>query len=312
MRGYPEPIVSGGNTTVGDTIISINDIRLDRVLGSGQNGFVFAGEEPLLKRRVAVKVWPPRLDRPGKDRAAQALAEAQKLALLTSDRIVRIYRAGRLDNGWIYIVMEYIDGVPLTDEVLAEYSDAPGFGMRCMFWSNVYSGLDYAEREGIYHGDLHGENVLVWPFNAKIIDFGTSALAGKSKSLKRHARMVNEFALRLLPELTEYIAPLDMRKLSEPRFATFLVGEWVHASLDLQKLEKEIPALSEPDLAWRLTLLAENYSTNLVDLNGPIATWLENNGISRQLLDAYSEKAEAELALRKRRWQSNTRFKGKP
>jgi hypothetical protein len=59
-------------------------------------------------------------------------------------------------------------------------------------------------------------------------------------------------------------------------------------------------------------LLADNYSTNLVDLNGRIAMWLENSGVSRKLLDTYTEKAEAELASRKRRWQSDTRFKGKP
>lgn len=110
MKGYPEPVVSGGGATVRDAIISIDDIRLDRVLGSGANGFVFDGEDMMLKRRVAVKIWPPRLDRPGKDRAMQALAEAQKLAQLKSDNIVSIYRAGRLDTGWIYIVMEYVEG----------------------------------------------------------------------------------------------------------------------------------------------------------------------------------------------------------
>jgi len=281
MKGYPEPVVSGGVAKVRDTIISFDDIRLDRVLGSGANGFVFGGEDLLLKRRVAVKIWPPRLDRPGKDRAIQALAEAQKLAQLKSDNIVTIYRAGWLDTSWIYIVMEYVDAVPLTDEVRAEYGGAGGFALRCGFWSNVYFGLDAAEREGVYHGDLHGGNVLVRPFHAKIIDFGTSALAGKSHSLRRHARMVNEFAKWLLPELTEYIAPLDIRKLSQPKFATFLVGEWVDTCRDLQTLEKEISALNEKDLAWRLTRLAKNYSTNLADLNGPIAMWLGNSGVSR-------------------------------
>ena len=61
MRGYPPPVVSGGAATVGDTIISIDDIRLDRVLGEGANGFVFDGEDLVLKRRVAVKIWPPGL-----------------------------------------------------------------------------------------------------------------------------------------------------------------------------------------------------------------------------------------------------------
>jgi serine/threonine protein kinase len=306
MKGYPEPDVSGGDATVGDTIISIDDIRLNRVLGSGANGFVFNGEDLLLKRRVAVKIWPPRLDRPKRDPTKKALAEARKLAHLKSDAIVPIYRAGRLDNNWIFAVMEYVEAVPFTDEVRAELADASGFAMRMMFWSDVRRGLGDAERVGIYHGDLHGGNVLVRPFHATVIDFGTSALSGKNRSLRRHAKMVNEFAQQLLPELANYIAPLNIRKLSQPKFATFVVGEWVDACRDLQKLEKEIPALAEKDLAWRLTLLAENYSTNLVDLNRPIAMWLENRGVSRKFLDNYAEQAEAELARRKERWQSDS------
>lgn len=304
--------MSGGAATVGGSIIAIDDIRLDKVLGEGANGFVFDGKDLILKRRVAVKIWPPRLDHPGKDPTKKALAEARKLAQLKSDAIAPIYRAGRLDNGWIYAVMEYVEGVPFTDEVAAELADTSGLAMRMMFWHDVRRGLSDAERAGIYHGDLHGGNVLVRPFNATLIDFGTSRLSGKKRSLKRHARMVNEFAQQLLPELANYISPIDTRKLSDPKFATFLVGEWVDACRDLQTLEKEISALTDKELAWRLTLLAENYSTNLVDLSGPIATWLENKGVSRELLDTYAEKAEAELARRKMRWQSDTVFKGKP
>lgn len=84
------------------------------------------------------------------------------------------------------------------------------------------------------------------------------------------------------------------------------------ACRDLQKLEEEISSLEEKELTWRLTLLAENYSTNLMDFNGPIAARLEIIGVSRQFLDTYAEKTEAELARRKGRWESDTRFKGKP
>ena len=182
-------------------------------------------------------------------------------------------------------------------------------------WDQAQTGSSLTVRISCSNGELpsrYGRLVLIVLGKTVQYKHLLSALAGKSRSLRRHARMVNEFAQWLLPELTEYIAPLDIRKLSEPKFATFLVGEWVYACRDLQKLEKEISALTEKDLAWRLTLLADNYSTNLVDLNGPIAMWLENSGVSRKLLDTYAEKAEAELACRKRRWQSDTHFKGKP
>jgi serine/threonine protein kinase len=312
MKGYPRPVVSGGAATLGGAIVSIDNIRLDDVLGEGANAFVFDGQDLVLERRVAVKVWPHRLDQPRKDPTKKALAEARKLAQLKSDVIVPIYGAGRLDNGWIYAVMEHVEGVPFTNEVRAEFADSQGLAMRMMFWHDIHRGLSAAERVGIFHGDLHGGNVLVRPFHATLIDFGTSAFSGKKKSRRRHARMVNKFAQQLLPEFKKYIPPIDISTLSDPKFATFLVGEWVDACRDLQNLEKDFSSLTNKELAWRLTLLAGNYSTNLVDFSGPIAMWLKKKGVSRKLLDTYAEKAKAELELRKSRWQSDIRFKGKP
>ena len=143
-----------------------------------------------------------------------------------------------------------------------------------------------------------GGNVLVRPFHATLIDFGTSALSGKNRSLRRHARMVNEFAQKLLPELGNYIAPLDIRKLAQPKYATWVVGQWVEAAEALRRLDADLSGISEEDLAHRLTLLANNYSTNLIDLHSPIAMWLTNRGVSRKLLDAYTSEAEAELTRR--------------
>lgn len=304
--------MSGGDATVGGEIISVDGIRLDKLLGDGKNGFVFDGRDLLLNRRVAVKIWPPRLDRPGKDPTKQALAEAQKLASLKSDPIAAIYRARKLQNNWIYAVMEFVDGYQLTDDVLAEVADAPGFAMRKMWWAEVYRGLRDAEGAGIYHGDLHEGNVLVRPFHATLIDFGTSTLSGKDYSLKRHARLVNNFAKRLFPELPNYIAPLKIQKLAEPKWATWVVGEWVEAADALRELERDLSNISDEDLTRRVTRLAESYSTNLMDFNGPIAMWLQNSGVSRKLLDTYEQKAQAELAARRRRWESDTCFKGKP
>lgn len=299
VKGYPDPVVRRGVARVGDIVIAIDGIRLEKVLGSGANGVVFAGEDKFLKRRVAVKVWPPRADRPRRNPTKQALAEARKLARLKSDTIVPIYRAGRLDNGFIYAVMEQVEGVPFTKGVAAELSDAPGFAMRMMFWSDVRRGLQEAERIGIYHGDLHGGNVLVRPFHATLIDFGTSALSGRNRSLRRHARMVNEFAQKLLPELCSYIPPLDIRELANPKYATWVVGQWVEAATALRRLDADLSGMSEEDISRQLIALANSYSTNLIDLHSPIAAWLTTKGVSRSLVDAYRVAAEAELAHRK-------------
>jgi serine/threonine protein kinase len=290
MRGYASPVVSEGRATVGGTTVSIENIRLDRVLGSGANGFVFAGEDLLLKRRVAVKVWPPRKERrrAGEDRTEQALAEARKLAQLDSDVIAPVYQAGRLENGWIYIVMKYIEGDPLK-KVRASLNDAGGFARRMMYWSDVRKGLGAAESIGIYHGDVHDKNVIVDFFHATLIDFGTSVLKGKGYSLERHARLVNEFAQGLLPELTNYIAPFDIPNLVPPQYTTYAVNQWVEAARSLQELDKLLPGVSEEDLARRLRSLASSNSTTLIDIKTAVVEWLTTKGVSPESLQVYTQ-----------------------
>lgn len=162
MRGYPAPVVRDGQATIGSAVISIKNVALDEYINSGANGLVFAGTDLQLDRRVAVKVWPPRMDRsmPDAKRSDQVLAEVRKIARFKDKSIASIYSVDRLqDSGWIYTIMEYIDGIPLVK--LRADLDA----MRRLFvWHHVFNALDTAERAGAFHGDLHGGNVMVTSF----------------------------------------------------------------------------------------------------------------------------------------------------
>ena len=48
--------------------------------------------------------------------------------------------------------------------------------------------------------------------------------------MERHARMVNEFALWLLPELREYLTPLPIQDLVTHEYATIAVNQWVESA----------------------------------------------------------------------------------
>jgi serine/threonine protein kinase len=301
MKGYDDPVVSNGNAAVGGSMVAIDNIRLDAVLGSGANGFVFSGHDLLLDRRVAVKVYPPRLDRPDRnaDRIEQAMAEARKLASMKTDVIASVYYVGRIDNEWPYVVMEYIEGDSLAS-VRDNLNDADGLLLRKFSWDQVYKGLDTAERLGIYHGDLHGGNVIFRPFGATLIDFGTSALAGKDYSLRRHATMVNKFARWLLPELQDYVPPFDIPNLVRPEYATVAVGSWVRAAWELRQLEARLSGgISDEDLARHLTSMAGGCSSALIDIDGPVLAWLERRGVASEPLSAYRIAANAEVARMK-------------
>src|ERR1700733_3244653 len=260
IKGYPLPVVQDGQAVIDGTVISIEKIRLDSTLGKGANAFVFHGEDLWLNRPVAVKVWPPRRDRAhtNNDRTDQVLAEVRKIAHFKNKRIASIYHVDRLPNsGWFYAVMEYIDGEPLAG-VRASLNDDLGLITRKAIWHNAFEGLDAAERAGIYHGDLHERNVIFTGFLGEVplIDFGTSILAGKDYSMRRHAKMVNEFAQRLLPELKEYINPFDIPDLVTPEYATIAVNQWVEAAGELQGLEAYLAGMPELDLSHRLINLA--------------------------------------------------------
>jgi serine/threonine protein kinase len=299
MKGYTPPVIRDGSAVLDGTDISIDGIRLDRVIGSGANGFVFSAEDLWLSRPVAVKVWPPRRDRSqaNSDRSDQALAEARKIAQFKNQRIASIYRVDRLSNsGWIYAVMEYIEGEPLAN-VRASLNDAQGFAVRMGYWHSVFAGLDAAERAGVYHGDLHGRNVIVRPlFDAILIDFGTSILAGKGHSMRRHAEMVNDFAQWLLPELKEYIEPFDIPNLVTPEYATIAVDQWVEAARQLQEMDESLAEMSELDLDRQLTNLAKRTSSTHININEPVVRWLTNKGVSRECLEVYMLAAKEVLA----------------
>ena len=128
-----------------------------------------------------------------------------------------------------------------------------------------------------------------------MIDFGTSALAGKEFSLKRHRRLVYDFARSLFPELRGYVEIPDIPKLVEPKYATEAAAHWGSAANAVRELEPRLAQLSEQDLVQHVTTMAGRHSTTLVDLNTPILNWLEKKNVPLSAIARYSEAAAVEL-----------------
>lgn len=301
MDGYPEPTVENGCATIGDTAVCIDNIRLDEYIGTGANAFVFAGQDLNLDRRVAVKVWPPRKRR-GQwiaDRSDQALAEGRKIASFKDARSASIYSVNRLpDSGWIYAIMEYVDG-----EVLKKIRKGLNFQERLRVWHSTFIALDAAERQGAFHGDLHDSNIVVTSFlgDVMLIDFGTSILAGKDASMTRHAKKVGKFAADLLPELKNYLRPFAVEDLVTPEYATIAVNQWVDSAIALQDLERDLAEISEEDLNRRLVALADTTSSTHINIYEPVVQWLERKGISKVHVDVYRSAAKDKLISNLRR-----------
>ena len=143
-----------------------------RRLGEGGMGTVYLAEqrEPI-RRRVALKVVKLGMD------TGQVLArfakERQALAMMDHPNIARIFDAGATSKGRPYFVMEYIDGVPIT-----QYCDGKRMtiGQRLEVFLSVCRAVEHAHQKAVIHRDLKPSNVLVTEQEgrplAKVIDFG--------------------------------------------------------------------------------------------------------------------------------------------
>jgi serine/threonine protein kinase len=89
--------------------------KLLSVLGEGGMGVVHLAEQQQpIRRQVALKVIKPGMD--SKRVIARFEAERQALALLDHPNIARVHDAGTTENGRPYFVMEYVNGLPITEQ----------------------------------------------------------------------------------------------------------------------------------------------------------------------------------------------------
>jgi len=179
-----------------------------RTLGEGGMGTVYLAEqrEPI-RRSVALKVIKLGMD------TGQVLArfanERQALAMMDHPNIARIFDAGATPKGRPYFVMEYIEGVPIT-----QYCDRNriAIGQRLGLFLAVCRAVQHAHQKGVIHRDLKPSNVLVTEQEGtpipKVIDFGiakaTDQWAVETTLLTQFGQMVGtpEYASPEQAELT--------------------------------------------------------------------------------------------------------------
>ncbi|WP_438031021.1 serine/threonine-protein kinase [Sorangium sp. So ce233] len=153
--------------------------RLERSLGRGSMGAVFAAEHVSLRQRVAVKFLLPRAkDFPGA--SARFLREARAAAAIRSEHVARVIDVGTAEIGLPYLVMEYLRGRDLQ-QVLDARGPLP-----------VSEAVDYvlqsceavaeAHARGIVHRDLKPGNLFLTAGASgvplvKVLDFGLSKSA---------------------------------------------------------------------------------------------------------------------------------------
>lgn len=148
--------------------------KIVRELGRGGMGTVYLAErdDEQYQSQVAVK-----LVRRGMDTDLilhRFYRERQTLARLQHPNIARLLDGGNTSEGYPYIVMEYVDGLRIT-----EYCQKQGMGITQRLWLflDVCKAVAYAHRQFVVHRDIKPGNILVDQSGAvKLLDFGICKL----------------------------------------------------------------------------------------------------------------------------------------
>jgi len=147
---------------------------LKRLLGTGGMGSVYESQSPEDGRPLAVKVLG--IDYLGDpDIKSRFIEEGFTCQRLIHPNIVRVFDVATAEDGTPYIVMELLDGVPLS-----AYTRSGGrvpLQQAAIILQGILAGLGAAHAQGIVHRDLKPENVYLarepnGAFSAKLLDFG--------------------------------------------------------------------------------------------------------------------------------------------
>jgi serine/threonine-protein kinase len=160
----------------------IGNYRILRELGRGGMGSVFLAEraDAEYESRVAIKLirgfpTPAALERLRRER--------QLLAGLVHPHIARLLDGGTTDEGQPYLVMEYVDGMPL-----AQWLDAqkPPLEQRLRLFRQLCEAVHHAHQNLIVHSDLKPANVMVrGDGTPALLDFGIARLSAPDANSER-------------------------------------------------------------------------------------------------------------------------------
>jgi serine/threonine-protein kinase len=143
-------------------------------IGSGGMGAVYRASQPAMNRMVAVKILHPKLAN-RKDLVSRFRREARAMSHLTHPNTVKVLLYGELEDGSLYIVMEYLEGRNLNQVVRKEGPLPVERAIPVLI--QVCGALQEAHLQGIVHRDLKPENIFLSTNGGlkdypKVLDFG--------------------------------------------------------------------------------------------------------------------------------------------
>jgi predicted Ser/Thr protein kinase len=190
-----------------------NTYEVEGVLGRGGTGEVYRARNQITGRTVAVKALNRAMS--ANDAYLELMKREEEMRAISNDAVVRYTDCSRTAEGHVYLVMDYVDGTPLSD-----WLERGGASPRDLMVvaHRVAEGLVATHAKKIVHRDLSPDNIILRgndPAGATIIDFGIA----KDASAGARTIVGNDFAGKY-----EYAAPEQMHGRAEPASDLYALG----------------------------------------------------------------------------------------
>jgi serine/threonine-protein kinase len=166
----------------------VGEYEVEQVIGRGGFGVVYRATQPLIGKRVAIKVLSRKYSA-DHEIVSRFVSEARAVNQIRHRHIIDIFSFGQLPDHRHYYVMEHLDGEPLDTYIAARGPMSVPEALPIL--RAIARALDAAHAKGIAHRDLKPENIFLarttdgddtelWP---KLLDFGIAKLMGSDDAL---------------------------------------------------------------------------------------------------------------------------------
>jgi serine/threonine protein kinase len=161
--------------------------RVEKQIGEGGMGVVYTISHAVLGKRMALKVLRGEMAKDA-DVVQRFMQEAQSATSIGHPNIIDISDFGRLPDGSVYFVMEFLDGESVSKMISRGGSIPMVTAIHTV--RQIASALEAAHARGIVHRDLKPDNIyLVKQGNddhfVKVLDFGIAKVGGANSKLTR-------------------------------------------------------------------------------------------------------------------------------
>ena len=164
----------------------ISGFMVKELIGMGGMGYVFVGEHPITKQRVAIKVLNIMIMLQNAEFRARFEKEAKALAMLDHPNIVQLNNYHISPTGEAALVMNFVEGKNLGDIIREKKMRREGLSKKEVYeiFMQVFDALEYAHSKGVLHRDIKPSNIIVKQdgekLRVKVADFGIAKIQGET------------------------------------------------------------------------------------------------------------------------------------